>query len=31
LIFGEKAHFRIKEINGNMVEAKIQIPLSVYA
>ncbi|MEJ7737857.1 MAG: histidine kinase [Chitinophagaceae bacterium] len=31
LIFGERAHFQINEINGNMVEAKIQIPLSVYA
>jgi len=26
LMFGEKAHFQIREISGNMVEAKIQIP-----
>ena len=31
LMFGENAHFQIKEINGNMVEAKVQIPVSVYA
>lgn len=29
LMFGEKAHFRIREINGGMVEARIQIPVSV--
>lgn len=29
LMFGERAHFQINEINGNMVEAKIQIPISV--
>ncbi len=29
LMFGEKAHFQINEIYGNMVEAKIQIPISV--
>ncbi len=29
LMFGEKAHFQINEIHGNMVEAKIQIPVSV--
>lgn len=27
LMFGEKAHFQINEINGNTVEAKIQIPI----
>lgn len=29
LMFGEKAHFQINEINGNMVEAVIQIPVPV--
>jgi LytS/YehU family sensor histidine kinase len=29
LIFGEKAHFRIQEIKGDMVEAKIEMPVSV--
>lgn len=29
LMFGEKAHFYIHEINGNTVEAKIQIPVIV--
>lgn len=29
LMFGEQAHFQINEIHGNMVEAKIQIPMSV--
>ncbi|MEJ7769225.1 MAG: histidine kinase [Chitinophagaceae bacterium] len=29
LMFGEKAHFMINEIKGNMVEAVIQIPLPV--
>jgi LytS/YehU family sensor histidine kinase len=29
LMFGEKAHFQISEIYGNMVEAKIQLPVSV--
>ena len=29
LMFGDKAHFQINEIFGNMVEAKIQIPVSV--
>lgn len=29
LMFGEKAHFNINEIEGNMVEAVIQIPLPV--
>lgn len=29
LMFGEKAHFQITEIRNNMVEAKIQIPVSV--
>jgi len=29
LMFGEKAHFQINEICGNMVEAKIQLPVSV--
>lgn len=28
LMFGDKAHFNICEFNGNMVEAKIQIPVS---
>ena len=27
LMFGDKAHFQISEIVGNMVEAKIQIPV----
>ena len=31
LMFGEKASFQIKETPGNMVEAKVQIPVSVYA
>jgi LytS/YehU family sensor histidine kinase len=29
LMFGDKAHFRINEINGDMVEATIQLPVSV--
>jgi two-component system LytT family sensor kinase len=29
LMFGDKAHFQISEIVGNMVEAKIQIPVPV--
>jgi two-component system, LytTR family, sensor kinase len=29
LLFGEKANFTIKEINGNMVEAKVILPVSV--
>jgi two-component system, LytTR family, sensor kinase len=28
LLFGEEAHFNIREINGNMVEAILHIPLS---
>jgi two-component system, LytTR family, sensor kinase len=28
LLFGEKANFTIKEINGNMVEAKVILPVS---
>lgn len=28
LMFGDKAQFQISELNGNMVEAKIQIPVS---
>lgn len=31
LMFGEKAHLTIQSINENTVEAKIQIPASVYA
>jgi LytS/YehU family sensor histidine kinase len=31
LMFGETASFHIRETNGNMVEAKVQIPVSVYA
>src|SRR5688572_10235718 len=29
LMFGENARFQIKETNGNMVEAKVQIPIAV--
>ena len=29
LMFGENARFQIKETNGNMVEAKVQIPVAV--
>jgi LytS/YehU family sensor histidine kinase len=29
LMFGDKARFQINEVNGDMVEAKIMIPLSV--
>jgi two-component system, LytTR family, sensor kinase len=29
LLFGEKANFTIKEINGNMVEAKVILPVAI--
>ncbi len=28
LLFGEDANFNIREINGNMVEAELHIPLT---
>lgn len=31
LLFGEKANFTIKEINGNMVEAKVILPVAAIA
>lgn len=31
LLFGDKANFSIKEINGNMVEAKVLLPVSITA
>jgi two-component sensor histidine kinase len=29
LLFGEKANFSIREINGNMVEAKVELPVTI--
>ena len=31
LLFGEKAHFTIREINGNIVEAKVILPVAAVA
>ena len=31
LLFGEKANFTIKEINGNTVEAKVILPVAAVA
>ena len=30
LLYGEKAKFEIKQVNGSMVEAKVMIPVTIH-